>query len=125
MDQLEPVLRALSDSGYFVPWELVAAEAASGYKRDTREMLERLVALAGTRRFTSVGVYDLPRLGRNLRQVVALLEGLLDSGVDVTWPGMASMREGHLLSTLKGMSEVLEVAQLRDRATRSHRRRLL
>jgi hypothetical protein len=30
-----------------------------------------------------------------------------------------------LLSTLKGMSEVLEVAQLRDRATASHRRRLL
>ncbi len=125
VDQLEPVLRALSSSGYFVPWELIAAEAVSGYKRDSREKLQRLVALAGTRRFTSVGVVDLPRLGRDLRQVVLLIEGLFDSGVDVTWPGMASMRERHLLSMLKGMSEVLEVAQLRDRATASHRRRLL
>jgi DNA invertase Pin-like site-specific DNA recombinase len=126
VDQLEHVLRALSASGYFVPWELVAAEAVSGYKRDSREKLQRLVALAGTRRFTSLGVYDLPRLGRDLRQVVALIEGLFDSGVDVTRPGMASMRsQGHLLSTLKVMSEMLEVAQLRDRATRSHRRRQL
>ena len=125
VDQLEPVLRALSASGYFVPWELIAAESVSGYKRDSREKLQRLVALAGTGRFRSIGVFDLPRLGRDLREVVGLIERLLDSGVDVTWPGMASMREGRLLSTLKVMSEVLEVAQLRDRATASHRRRLL
>ena len=124
--QLDEVLRALSESGYFVPWDLIAAEAVGGYKREHREKLQGLMGLVPARRFVSLGVIDVSRLGRNLRQVVRLIEGLLDDGVDLTMPGRASLRrDGYFLVTLKLMSEMLEVAQLRDRETASHRRRLL
>jgi Resolvase, N terminal domain len=111
--QLERVLEAQSKSGHFVPWELVVAETAGGYRRSQRALLAKLVVAAGSGRFVMIAVSDLTGLGRDLHDVLRIIDALFVAGVDVSWPHFPSLRaDTHQCAFLKGFSEWLAVALL-------------